>query len=294
MEEARAAAAAGDAVRLHELRRSLIRLCWRLVLLSLSLLLLAAAGLYAALVMDRLPSGNAEWLALCGLLMLLFACLPWLLLRLMIGRELLDAFSAAEASLHSAEAESRRRACLAELSALLEQARNPAELARQLLSGLARSLPVHQGLCCYWDEGSQSLQAAARYGADGADEAQVLVRQPELAPLLLEVARSRRAITLERPGARYLRISSGLGDAEPAELLIHPIEHRGRLLGLLELASLQPFGDEADRLLQQIAPVLAICLDSLQRAEHSERLLEQARGAEAAGQQAALPGGSAA
>lgn len=295
MEEARAAAAAGDAVRLHELRRSLIRLCWRLVLLSLSLLLLAAAGLYAALVMDRLPSGNAEWLALCGLLMLLFSCLPWLLLlRLMIGRELLDAFSAAEARLRSAEAESRRRACLVELSTLLQQARSPAELARLLLSGLAHRLPVHQGLCCYWDEGTQSLQAAARYGADGADEAQVLLRQPELAPLLLQVARSRRPVTLVRPGARYLRISSGLGDAEPAELLIHPIEHRGRLLGLLELASLQPFGDEASRLLQEIAPVLAICLDSLQRAERSERLLEQVQGANAAGQQTLEPGGGVA
>lgn len=294
MEEARAAAAAGDAVRLHALRRSLIRLCWRLVLLSLSLLLLAAAGLYAAQAMDRLPSGNAEWLALCGLLMLLFSCLPWLLLRLMIGRELLDAFSAAEASLRGAEAESRRRACLVELSTLLQQARHPAELARQLLSGLARRLPVHQGLCCYWDEGSQSLQAAARYGADGADEAQVLLRQPELAPLLLEVARSRRPVTLVRPGTRYLRISSGLGDAEPAELLIHPIEHRGRLLGLLELASLQPFGEEASRLLQEIAPVLAICLDSLQRAERSERLLEQIRSAEAVGQQAPESGGRAA
>lgn len=296
MEDARAAAASapplpavGGAIRLHELRRSLSRLGWRLVLLNLSLLLLAVAGGYAALAMDLLPPGSAPSLALYGAAMVLFSSLLCLLLRLTMVREVLDALSAAEAGLRSADAESRRRACLVELTASLQQAQSPAELARQLLSGLARSLPVHQGLCCYWDEGSQSLNAAARYGADGANEAQILVRQPELGPLLLEVARSRRAITLTRPGARYLRISSGLGDAEPAELLIHPIEHRGRLFGLLELASLQPFGQAAGLLIEEIAPVFAMCLDILQRAERSETLLEQTRVAEAVRQTAPGP-----
>lgn len=300
MEDARAAASApplpavDGAVRLHELRRSLSRLGWRLVLLNLSLLLLAVTAGYAALVMDLLPPGSAPLLALCSAAMVLFSSLLCLLLRLTVVREVLDALSAAEAGLRSADAESRRRACLVELTASLQQAQSPAELARQLLSGLARSLPLHQGLCCYWDEGSQSLNAAARYGADGANEAQVLVRQPELGPLLLEVARSRRAITLRQPGARYLRISSGLGDAEPAELLIHPIEHRGRLFGLLELASLQPFGEAAGLLIEEIAPVFAMCLDILQRAERSETLLEQIRVAEAMRQTAPQAGGGAA
>lgn len=103
-----------------------------------------------------------------------------------------------------------------------------------------------------------------------------------------------RAITLTQPGARYLRISSGLGDAEPAELLIHPIEHRGRLFGLLELASLQPLGGAAGLLIQEIVPVFAMCLDILQRAERSETLLEQTRMAEAMRQTATQPGGGVA
>lgn len=296
MEDARAAAASarplpvvGGVLRLHELRRSLSRLGWRLVLLNLSLLLLAAVAGSVAEAMDLLPPGSAWWLLLCSVTMVLFFSLWCLLLRLTVGREVLAALSAAEAQLRHADAESRRRACLVELSSRLQQAQSPAELARQLLSGLARSLPVHQGLCCHWDEGSQSLNAAARYGADGADAAQVLLRQPELGPLLLEVARSRRPIRLTQPGARYLRISSGLGDAEPAELLIHPIEHRGRLFGLLELASLQPFADAAGLLIEEIAPVFAMCLDILQRAERSETLLEQIRAAEIARQTAARP-----
>lgn len=296
MEDARAAAASarpspvmGGALRLHELRRSLSRLGWRLVLLNLSLLLLAAVAGSVAEAMDLLSPGSAWWLLLCSAAIVLLFSLLCLLLRLTVGREVLAALSVAEVSLRHADAESRRRACLVELSSHLQQAQSPAELARQLLSGLARSLPVHQGLCCYWDEGSQSLSAAARYGADGADAAQVLLRQPELGLLLLEVAHSRRPIRLAQPGARYLRISSGLGDAEPAELLIHPIEHRGRLFGLLELASLQPFADAAGLLIEEVAPVFAMCLDILQRAERSETLLEQTRVAEAMRQAAAGP-----
>jgi hypothetical protein len=288
---ARSSPAVGEAVRLHELRRSLSRLSWRLFLSSLVLLLLAVAGLYVAGAMGLLPSASVAWLALCCAGLALFLSLLCWLLRRTIGRQVFDALSAAEASLRHADAESGRRACLVELSARLQQAQSPAELARQLLSGLARSLPVHQGLCCYWDEGRQALSAAARYGADGADEAQVLARQPELGPLLFEVARSRRPITLSRPGARYLRISSGLGDAEPAELLVHPLEHRGRLHGVLELASLQPLGEAAEPLIREIAPVFAMCLDILQRAERSETLLEQSRAAEAVRQATPESGG---
>lgn len=301
MEEARAPAASasswqlpGEVVRLRELRRSLHRLGWRLLLLNLLLLLLTVVLGQAAEALGLLPPGAALLLLLGSATMgLFFGLLCWLL-RLTLGREWLDALGAAEAGLCRAEADSRRRACLVELSARLQQASSPAELARQLLSGLARSLPLHQGLCCYWDEASQSLQALARYGAEGADAAQVLARQPELAPLLLEVVRSRRPITLSRPGPRYLRISSGLGDAEPAELLIHPIEHRGRLFGLLELASLQPLGEPASLLIDEVVPVFAMCLDILQRAERSEALLEQTRIAEAMRQAATATGGGAA
>ena len=296
MQDARAAQAqarpsptAGDAVRLHELRRSLNRWAWRLVGLDLSLLLLAAGAWFLAEAMNLLPAAGAYWLLLCSAVLLLAFNLLCLLLRLTVGRELLAVLSAAESRLRHADAESRRRACLVELSSRLQQAHTPTELARQLLSGLARCLPVHQGLCCYWDEATQSLQAAARYGADGADAAQVLQRQPELAPLLLEVARSRRSVTLSQPGARYLRISSGLGDAEPAELLVYPIEHRGRLSAVLELASLQPLDEAARALLDDIAPVLAMCLDILQRAAHSEALLDQARVALAAKPAGELP-----
>ena len=129
---------------------------------------------------------------------------------------------------------------------------------------------MQQGLCCYWDEGRQVLGAAARYGGDGADADDVLLRQPLLAPLLLEAVRSRREIIISRPGATFLRISSGLGDAEPTELCVLPLEHGGRMFALLELAALEPVSDAARSMLAEVVPVFAMCLEILSLAERGD------------------------
>lgn len=273
---------ADAAVRLPALRRSLDRLNWRLFWLYLLVALLAAAGFHAAQSEGLLPPGSARLLSLSVAAMALLSVLLLLLSRLTIRRRIMAALEAAEASQRQSAAQAEQRARFSALSAHLQQAQSPDELAQRLLSGLAPSLPAEQGLCCFWDEVSQSLTAVARYGADGSSPTAVLERQPRIGPLLLEAARLRRPIVIANPGPAYLRITSGLGDAEPAELLIQPIEHRGRLFAVLELASLQPLDEAARMLLDEIAPVFSMCLNILQRAEHNEALLEQARVALAA------------
>lgn len=269
-------------VRLPVLRRSLDRLNGRLAWFYLLVALLAAAGFHAAESERLLPPGSARMLSWSVAAMALLSVLLLLLSGLTIRRKIMAALEAAEASQRQAAVQAQQRARFSALSASLQQAQSPEELARQLLSGLAPVLPAQQGLCCFWDEGRQSLAAVARYGAEGASPAAVLECQPRIGPMLLEAARLRRAIVIAKPGPGYLRIASGLGDAEPAELRIQPIEHRGRLFAVLELASLQPLDEAARALLDEIAPVFAMCLDILQRAEHSEALLEQARVALAA------------
>jgi len=149
-----------------------------------------------------------------------------------------------------------------------------------LLSELAHALPLHQALCCFWDEVGGVLTPVARYGGEGGSLADAAHEPTHLGGLLLEVARQRRSLSVNRPGTGFLRIVSGLGDAEPAQLLLYPVQDRGRLFAVLELASLQTFDDEDLDLLADLAPVFAMSLDILQRAEHSAALLAQARAAE--------------
>lgn len=268
------------AARLRGLRRLLERLRYLLPLLCAALAALAVAILYGAGAFGLLPVGVAtrlSWLAAgAALLAILLAALAWLTL----GRPILLNLQLAERSQQKADAQLRRRARLGEMAALLQQAQSPAELAQSLLSGLARCISLQQALCCFWDEGSQSLAAAARYGGEGANAAEIMASQPRLGALLLEAARQRRTLSISSPGAGFMRIVSGLGDAAPAELLLHPVQDRGQLFAVLELAGLRTFGEEDRSLLAEISPVFAMCLDILQRADRTEVLLEQARATE--------------
>lgn len=251
-----------------------------LFVLLVALAIAAAAGV--ALSIGLLTFTMAVLLSACAAFMALVAALLGWLSERGLRQDCLALQEALEASERHAETQRVRRAWLLQLTASLQQAGHPAELAQRLLSGLARGLVMQQGLCCYWDEDGQLLRAAARYGGEGADAEDVLTRQPLLAPLLLEVARSRREIVIASPGATYLRLTSGLGDAEPAELLVLPLEHRGRLIALLELAALQPVSGEARALLAEVVPMFAICLELLSRTDGSQNSSPAAAGAAAA------------
>lgn len=252
------------------------------VLVLLAAFCVAATGV--ALTMDLLAASAVTLLAACAAGLAMLSILMELIADRSARQQFQALLRALEASERNAEALREQRAWLAGLSASLQQAGNPAELAQRLLSGLARGLPIQQGLCCYWSEQGQHLIAAARYGGEGTDADGVLLRQPLLAPLLLEAVRSGREIVIAKPGSAYLRISSGLGDAEPAELLVLPLEHRGRLFAVLELAALQPLGEAARALIAEVVPIFAMCLEILLRAESSTS---------SSGQPAARPPGGA-
>ncbi|MEY5099679.1 MAG: hypothetical protein RJA36_2398 [Pseudomonadota bacterium] len=265
---------------LHGLRRALARAPWLLPPACVVLGLLALAALYGAEAFGLLRTDTASALPLLAGGATLLATLPLGLLLLAGRRAIQGILLQLECSQQQADVLLRRRARLAKLTARLQLAQSPAELARLLLSELARATPMQQALCCFWDEQGRALTPAAHYGGEGTSKVGPLTDQARLGGLLLEAAQQRRVLSLAHPGAGFLRIASGLGDTEPAELLIYPVQDRGQLFAVLELAGLQPFGEEDRNLLAEVAPVFSMHLDILQRAERSAALLAQARAAE--------------
>ena len=59
------------------------------------------------------------------------------------------------------------------------------------------------------------------------------------------VRRRARADRLADPPADYVRIASGLGEAPPRAIAVLPIVLMGRLVGVVELATFEPFGEGA-------------------------------------------------
>lgn len=186
-------------------------------------------------------------------------------------------FARLEEKRGEAESQVERRNTVAAITARMQRAQNPDELGYSLLCELAPRLELGQGIFCLWDESSGQLSVAASYAGDeGGMEAQQTGGVPAAhGGLLGQCARDRRLIVVRDPGADYIRIRSGLGDAVPASIVLFPVQYGGRLYAVMELAGLREFSEDDRMLLADLEPIIALNLDILLRAERTSDLLAQ-------------------
>ena len=71
----------------------------------------------------------------------------------------------------------------------------------------------------------------------------------------------------------YIRINSGLGEGPPACIMVVPIIHSERVLGVLEVASFQQFTDRERAVLEALMPVLATSMEIMDRNLRTKELL---------------------
>ncbi|MBT9526986.1 MAG: response regulator [Rhizobacter sp.] len=74
-----------------------------------------------------------------------------------------------------------------------------------------------------------------------------------------------------------LRIETGLATLLPAAVLMCPVQHQGRLLGVLALASAAPLGDRDREFVSRLCAQLAVALHNLGQLEELALLAEQLR-----------------
>jgi len=82
--------------------------------------------------------------------------------------------------------------------------------------------------------------------------------------LVGQVFLEKEPLHLQKVPNGYLSIGSGLGNADPTELLILPLKTYDEVIGVLELASLKPFEENQIAFLQKAAEIIASSL-SFQR-----------------------------
>lgn len=79
----------------------------------------------------------------------------------------------------------------------------------------------------------------------------------------------------------YIEIASGMGAASPTELLLLPLEFDERVVGVIELASFEPFSDNAVLFVQSVSSVIAANLNNTIMNEQNVRLVKQFEAKEA-------------
>ncbi|MBM7566661.1 response regulator [Paenibacillus sacheonensis] len=90
-------------------------------------------------------------------------------------------------------------------------------------------------------------------------------------------AQERRVFLLDEVPERHLRITTGLGDSAPASILVFPIEFEGRVEGVVELASLQPFTPLHVELIEQSRGNAGTALNNVKAQMEVARLLEESK-----------------
>ncbi|MFH8788722.1 HAMP domain-containing protein [Streptomyces roseoverticillatus] len=95
--------------------------------------------------------------------------------------------------------------------------------------------------------------------------------------LIGTAAKEKRTILVENVPPGYLKIASGLGEAPPAHVIVLPVLFEGQVLGVIELASFQPFAQIQKDFLNQIAEMIGTSVNTISVNTKTEILLKQSQ-----------------
>ena len=151
-------------------------------------------------------------------------------------------------------------------------------LAYNIISNIVKYLGANQGALYFTNEDNPehvTLDMAACY----AYEKQKLVQGSFSVDegLLGRAYHESRIINLTELPENYIKIVSGLGDAEPKNLVIVPLIFNNKNSGMIEVASFKVFEPHEITFLERIAESIASAISGLKISERTESLLQKSQ-----------------
>lgn len=151
-------------------------------------------------------------------------------------------------------------------------------LAYNIISNLVKYVGAIQGAIYFTNEEDPDnikLELSACY----AYEKQKLIEQTFSVDdgLLGRAYHENRVINLTDLPPGYIKIVSGLGDAQPSNLIIVPLIFNQKNSGMLELASFKKFEEYQVTFLSRIAESIASAISGLKISERTETLLQRSQ-----------------
>src|ERR1700760_1292235 len=166
---------------------------------------------------------------------------------------------------------------LASIGSMLQGHRDLEVVAELIMDELAPLLGAQHGTFFLMGEwgGETRLRLIAGYGLRADKDAPIQYRIGQ--SLIGQVAKSKRPVVVDQIPRGYIRISSGLGDAPPANLAIMPIMFEDEVLGVVELASFTKFTPVQIAFLEQFTETLGISVNAIIANSRTDALLEEAQ-----------------
>ncbi|MCW2608214.1 MAG: hybrid sensor histidine kinase/response regulator, partial [Frankiales bacterium] len=118
------------------------------------------------------------------------------------------------------------------------------------------------------------LRRAASYGKGHGVAGEVF----ELGESLVgQTALDKRPLRVKEVPPGYLEVRSGLGNAEPAELVVLPVLFEEQVLGVIELASFRRYEEVHTTFLEQLVETIGVVLNTIIANVRTEELLTQSQ-----------------
>ncbi|MCZ8516207.1 response regulator [Paenibacillus filicis] len=154
----------------------------------------------------------------------------------------------------------------------LQETNRVDEMGQLFISELARMVGAQSGVFYVAETaGTERKLVLAGSYANSESEAQEELRFGQ--GLIGQAAKDGKAIVLDEAPSDYGGLGSALGRIEPLALNVQPILYDGRTIGVFELVFLKKPGEVERQMIEQIAEVFGIVLNSLKDRLKNEELL---------------------
>jgi len=195
--------------------------------------------------------------------------------------ELKDNINAMVQSLRESVQASREQDWLktnvARIGSMMQGHRDLEVVAELIMEELAPLLGAQHGTFFLAEEsdGDTRLRLIAGYGLRADKDAPIQYRIGQ--SLIGQVAKSKRAIVVDEIPPGYIKISSGLGEAPPANLAVLPLQFEDQVLGVMELASFTKFTPIQVAFLEQFTETLGVSVNAIIANARTDALLGQSQ-----------------
>ncbi|MFF3850414.1 HAMP domain-containing protein [Streptomyces sp. NPDC002328] len=169
---------------------------------------------------------------------------------------------------------------LARVSALMQGRRDLEDVASLIMSELPPLVAAQHGaffLAMPSADGSGDHYELRMLGSYGYSMGSMPTSFRPGEALVGTAAEEKRTILVSDAPTGYLKISSGLGEAPPAQVIVLPVLFEGQVLGVIELASFTPFTQIQKDFLNQLAEMIATSVNTISVNTKTEQLLKQSQ-----------------
>jgi len=168
---------------------------------------------------------------------------------------------------------------LAKFTQMLQGQKDLNTVTKRILSELAEVVTAHYGAFYILKQDDETQNTKLKlFAAYAYKEEKNIPKEFEIGEGLVgQCAFEKERILLKNVPQGYVKISSGLGKAKPANLIILPVLFENDVKAVIELASLDTFSETHLDFLSQLTESIGIVLNTIETNSRTEELLTQSQ-----------------